>query len=162
MHIAREFNVSQATVREALLQLEQLGLAVRLANRGTMVTRLTPQDARDRLEIRSELDPMACIKAGARMTEDDFAYLGRLAKEISKDYKRESVVGFITPGSRIQIRIQSFTAGMGADVGVNENGHQIGGHKRLKLLMARDGIESPTHGFSAHELEHLRRGNGAN
>ncbi len=87
MHIAREFNVSQATVREALLQLEQLGLAVRMANRGTMVTRLTPQDVRDRLEIRSELDPVACIKASARMTEDDFAYLERLAKEISKDYK---------------------------------------------------------------------------
>ncbi|MGH9935694.1 MAG: GntR family transcriptional regulator [Blastocatellia bacterium] len=87
MHLAREFSVSQATVREALLQLEQLGLAVRLANRGTLVTKLTPQDVRDRLEIRSELDPMACIKASARMTEDDFAYLERLAKEISKDYK---------------------------------------------------------------------------
>ncbi len=87
MHLAREYSVSQATVREALLQLEQLGLAVRMANRGTMVTRLTPQDVRDRLEIRSELDPMACIKASARLTEDDFAYLERLAKEISKDYK---------------------------------------------------------------------------
>ncbi|MGE0131766.1 MAG: GntR family transcriptional regulator [Blastocatellales bacterium] len=87
MHIAREFNVSQATVREALLQLEQLGLAVRMANRGTIVTRLTPQDVRNRLEIRSELDPLACIKASALMTEDDFSYLERLAKEISKDYK---------------------------------------------------------------------------
>lgn len=87
MHLAREYSISQATVREALLQLEQLGLAVRMANRGTMVTRLTPQDVRERLEIRSELDPMACIKASSRMTEDDFAYLERLAKEISKDYK---------------------------------------------------------------------------
>ncbi|MGH9837982.1 MAG: GntR family transcriptional regulator, partial [Blastocatellia bacterium] len=72
MHLAREFSISQATVREALLQLEQLGLAVRMANRGTIVTRLTPQDVRDRLEIRAELDPLACIKASARMTEDDF------------------------------------------------------------------------------------------
>jgi len=87
MHLAREFSVSQATVREALLQMEQLGLAVRLANRGTMVTKLTPQDVRDRLEIRAELDPLACIKASAKMTEDDFAYLERLAREISKDYK---------------------------------------------------------------------------
>jgi len=87
MHLAREFSVSQATVREALLQLEQLGLAVRSANRGTIVTKLTPRDVRDRLEIRSELDPMACIKASAIMTEDDFGYLERLAKEISKDYK---------------------------------------------------------------------------
>jgi DNA-binding GntR family transcriptional regulator len=87
MGLAREYSISQATVREALLQLEQLGLAVRMANRGTIVTRLTPRDVRDRLEIRSELDPMACIKASARMTEDDFTYLERLAREISKDYK---------------------------------------------------------------------------
>lgn len=87
MHLAREFSVSQATVREALLQLEQLGLAVRLANRGTMVTKLTPQDVQDRLEIRAGLDELACVKASARMTGEDFAYLERLAKEISKDYK---------------------------------------------------------------------------
>ena len=87
MHLAREYSISQATVREALLQLEQLGLAVRAANRGTTVTRLTPRDVRDRLEIRSELDPMAAVKASAKLTEDDFAYLERLAKEISKDYK---------------------------------------------------------------------------
>ena len=87
MHLAREFSVSQATVREALLQLEQMGLAVRLANRGTLVTKLTPQEVRDRLEIRAELDPLACIKASAKMTEADFAYLERLAQEISKDYK---------------------------------------------------------------------------
>ena len=87
MHLAREFSVSQATVREALLQLEQMGLAVRLANRGTLVTKLTPQDVRDRLEIRAELDPLACIKASANLTDEDFAYLERLAQEISKDYK---------------------------------------------------------------------------
>jgi DNA-binding GntR family transcriptional regulator len=87
MHLAREYSISQATVREALLQLEQLGLAVRAANRGTTVTRLTPRDVRDRLEIRSELDPMAAVKSSAKLTEDDFAYLERLAKEISKDYK---------------------------------------------------------------------------
>jgi DNA-binding GntR family transcriptional regulator len=87
MHLAREFSISQATVREALLQLEKLGLAVRMANRGTIVTKLTPQEVRDRLEIRLELEPLACIKASPRLTEDDFAYLERLAQEISKDYK---------------------------------------------------------------------------
>lgn len=87
MHLAREFSVSQATVREALLQLERIGLAVREANRGTTVIRLTPQDVRDRLEIRRELEPKACVKASDGMTEDDFTYLEILAKEISKDRK---------------------------------------------------------------------------
>ena len=87
MHLAREFNVSQATIREALLQLEQRGLAVRAANRGTTITKLSPQDVRDRLEVRLLLEPQACIKASARLTERDFAYLERLAAEISRDYR---------------------------------------------------------------------------
>ena len=37
---------------------------------------------------------------------------------------------------------------LGVDVGVNENGHLIGGHNSLFLKVARDGIEPPTHGFS--------------
>jgi hypothetical protein len=37
---------------------------------------------------------------------------------------------------------------VGVGVGVNSYGHQIGGRNYLILLMARDGIEPPTHGFS--------------
>ncbi len=87
LHLAKEFDVSQATVREALLQLEQSGLAVRSANRKTTVTKLTPADARDRLEIRSHLEPIAAVKASSHLSDEDFEYLERLASEISKDYK---------------------------------------------------------------------------
>ncbi|MGB7068884.1 MAG: GntR family transcriptional regulator [Pyrinomonadaceae bacterium] len=86
LHLAKAFNVSQATVREALLQLEQSGLAVRAANRSTKVTMLAPDDARNRLEIRYQLEPNACINASARLTDEDFEYLERLAAEISKDF----------------------------------------------------------------------------
>ena len=37
-HIAKQLNVSQVPVREALLQLESLGLVVRVPDRGTTVT----------------------------------------------------------------------------------------------------------------------------
>src|ERR1700732_3057834 len=36
LHLARMLNVSQATIREALVQLEQVGLVVREQNRHTM------------------------------------------------------------------------------------------------------------------------------
>ncbi len=36
----------------------------------------------------------------------------------------------------------------GAAGGTKENSHLIGGRNFLILLMARDGIEPPTHGFS--------------
>jgi DNA-binding GntR family transcriptional regulator len=86
LHLAREFHVSQATIREALLELEQNGLAVRLANRGTTVTRLSPGEVRDRLEIRAQLEPLACIRAGTRLEEEDLQYLEQLAKQISRDH----------------------------------------------------------------------------
>ncbi len=87
LHLARKFQVSQATVREALLELEQHGLAVRLANRSTTVTRLSPGEVRDRLEIRSQLEPLACIRAAGHLQGDDFRYLGRLATKISRDHR---------------------------------------------------------------------------
>ena len=45
--------------------------------------------------------------------------------------------------------------GVGVDVGVNENGHLIGGHKSLFFKVARDGIEPPTHGFSVRMSPNL-------
>jgi DNA-binding GntR family transcriptional regulator len=85
LHLARDFQVSQATVREALLQLEQMGLAARQANRGTSVIRLSPADVRDRLDIRLRLEPVACIRAAAHLSEADYEYLERLAAEISRN-----------------------------------------------------------------------------
>jgi DNA-binding GntR family transcriptional regulator len=90
LHLARSFQVSQATIREALLQLEQMGLAVRQANRGTTVVQLSPADVVDRLEIRSRLEPLACVRAAAHLDEADFEYLEQLAAEISRyDWTRD-------------------------------------------------------------------------
>lgn len=86
MHLARAFSVSQATIREALVELQRVGLAIRVPNRGTFVTRLSPKDVRDRLAIRALLEPQACIEASERLTEENYSRLGDLASEIAKDY----------------------------------------------------------------------------
>jgi DNA-binding GntR family transcriptional regulator len=75
LHVARDLKVSQATVREALVQLEQFGLVVRTPNIGTHVTRLTPQDIRERVALRTLLEEQALIEAAPRMTSADFAAL---------------------------------------------------------------------------------------
>jgi DNA-binding GntR family transcriptional regulator len=76
LHLARDLNVSQATVRDALLQLEQCGLVVRTPNIGTEVTRLTTEDIRERLDLRALLEERAIVLAAPRMTADDFETLG--------------------------------------------------------------------------------------
>lgn len=77
LHLAQHLRVSQATVRQALVQLEQLGLVVRTPNIGTHVTRLSPQEVRERVDLRAVLEERALLEAAPRMTPDTFADLRR-------------------------------------------------------------------------------------
>jgi DNA-binding GntR family transcriptional regulator len=75
LHLARELEVSQPTVREALLELEKAGLVIRTPNVGTVVRNMSAEEVRDRLEVRVQLEIMAARAAAKRMTKADFAEL---------------------------------------------------------------------------------------
>jgi DNA-binding GntR family transcriptional regulator len=77
LHLARELEVSQPTVREALLELEKAGLVIRTPNVGTVVRNMSANEVRDRLEVRARLEIMAAQAAAKRMTRADFAELDR-------------------------------------------------------------------------------------
>src|ERR1700722_7274491 len=64
LHLAKELQVSQASVREGLVHLEISGLVVRIPNKETRVTKLSNREVRERLELRESLEAMAWI-AGA-------------------------------------------------------------------------------------------------
>jgi len=75
--IAREFAVSQATVREALQRLEHAGLVTRTINVGSTVTRLSPKDIRERVELRALLEVLAAQQASRRMKDEEYGELDR-------------------------------------------------------------------------------------
>lgn len=75
MRIAQELGVSQASVREALQDLEGLGLVLKYPNRGSVVTQLSGDDLTYIYQIRRELEPLACGLAAAHMTAGDLAEL---------------------------------------------------------------------------------------
>lgn len=75
LHLARDLGVSQATIREALGQLERFGLVVRTPNIGTQVTRLSWQEVRERVELRMLLEERALLQAAPRMDTAAFAAL---------------------------------------------------------------------------------------
>jgi len=77
LHLARELNVSQPTVREALLELEKYGLVIRTPNVGTVVTNLSSQEIREQIQVRLLLENVAAQQASQRMTADDFRELER-------------------------------------------------------------------------------------
>src|SRR5438132_1176243 len=70
-HVARALGVSQAPVREALRELEQLGLVVNHSRRGTFVRQITPHDAWELYTLRAELEVLAARLALPQLTPAD-------------------------------------------------------------------------------------------
>jgi len=84
MHVARSMQVSQATVREALVQLQQTGLVVREPNRRTTVSSFSREEIRDRLAMRMSLEELAAVEASRRLSSDDIAELERRAAIVDR------------------------------------------------------------------------------
>jgi DNA-binding GntR family transcriptional regulator len=66
--IAREFNVSRIPVREALVQLQEQGLAMNHPRRGMFVSSLTEEDAQRINSVRIVLEAEALKLCRARLT----------------------------------------------------------------------------------------------
>lgn len=87
LHVAERLKVSQATVREALAQLERVGLVIRLQNRRTSITSFTREEVRDRLAMRIVLEELAAVQASERLSPDELTELETLAATIARAAK---------------------------------------------------------------------------
>lgn len=81
-HVARQLGVSQTTVREALGQLDQMGLVRRVPNKGSFVNSLSEEEVRDRLRIRILLEGLAWQEASKRMDDAAFEELEKRLADI--------------------------------------------------------------------------------
>jgi len=89
LHVAKELSVSQATVRDALVNLERFGLVVRIPNKETIVTRHSSREIRERVAIRANLEEMAFLEAARALTEEDYAALEGKLRRVSDSFKRK-------------------------------------------------------------------------
>lgn len=69
--LAEELGCSQGTIREALLRLQQDGLVSRSGRRGTLVTRLTAEEAQEMLALRRHIEMKGALKAAVHLSEKD-------------------------------------------------------------------------------------------
>jgi DNA-binding GntR family transcriptional regulator len=81
--IAQELGTSQAPVREALRDLEQLGLVVHEAYRGCSVRAVSAAELLEAFPVRAALEALAARLAAPRIAEADLDRLDALLEEMA-------------------------------------------------------------------------------
>ncbi len=88
--IAAQFQVSRIPVREALRHLEAEGLITIVANRGAVVSALSPEEIEELFEIRAVLECYVLRHAIAALTEQDFHHAEAILREYEQSLEHES------------------------------------------------------------------------
>ena len=91
--IAQELGVSQAPVREALRDLEQLGCVVHEPFRGCSVRALSVEDLVEAFPVRAALEALACRLAAERITARELGRLETQIAEMRAAYERGDLHG---------------------------------------------------------------------
>jgi DNA-binding GntR family transcriptional regulator len=75
--LAARLGVSRTPVREALRQLQAVGLIEVLPRRGAVVRVPAPWEVREAYEVRAELEGLACLRAAGEITPEQLDELRR-------------------------------------------------------------------------------------
>jgi DNA-binding GntR family transcriptional regulator len=87
VEIAQELGVSRGTLREALRNLEQEGLLVGVAHRGTFMRTLSPEEAIDLCEVRLSLELSAACRLAKVMTEEKLELIEERLRALERAYR---------------------------------------------------------------------------
>ena len=79
---ASELGVSKAPVREAIRELEAMGLLETRPYQGSFVRRPTPKDIIDASKVRQNLEALGMRKAALRVQDDDLEELWRILNKM--------------------------------------------------------------------------------
>lgn len=83
--LARQYGVSRGPLREAIMQLQGIGLVTRQANLGARVITLTAQSAAETFAVREALEGMAARLACTAATDDELDSLKTLIRQHEKE-----------------------------------------------------------------------------
>ena len=106
--VARELGTSQAPVREALRDLEALGVVETTAFRGARVRRLSADELLEAFVVRAQLESLAARLAIPRLAEADLDELDGLLREMREaadagDFHAEAVADAAFHGRLVEL-----------------------------------------------------------
>jgi DNA-binding GntR family transcriptional regulator len=93
--LAADLGISTTPLRESLRRLNSEGLVELDAHRDARVTDLSAEEARDLLEIRRALDPLAVALAAERRTKGDIAEMRAALAELEPLPNKPAVVDLV-------------------------------------------------------------------
>jgi DNA-binding GntR family transcriptional regulator len=93
--LAETFQISRATVREALRRLEQVGLVQIKPRRGTFVTRLTLVEVERTCRLRAVLEGLAARYACERLTDENWRAVKQLVDDMKAAAKSSDLTAFL-------------------------------------------------------------------
>ncbi|NYE35375.1 DNA-binding GntR family transcriptional regulator [Nocardioides cavernae] len=93
--LAKTIGISTTPLREAMRRLMTEGLVELDAHRDARVSALTGEEARDLLEVRRSLDPLAASLAAQRRTKDDIKAMREAAASLHALPNQPSVVDLV-------------------------------------------------------------------
>ncbi|WP_299947682.1 GntR family transcriptional regulator [uncultured Microbulbifer sp.] len=95
--LARRFNASRGSLREALMHLESLGLLERRVNVGARVVDLGERGLLELYEVREALEGMACRLAAQQRTEEDLAELRQMLSRHEQQEELQAGKAYFQP-----------------------------------------------------------------
>lgn len=95
-HLAEQLGVSRGPVRDALRELEQLGLVERLLHRGAFVSRLTRQELTELITLREPLEGLAARLLAEQRSPDALSPLSDVLAHMEQAARRGDLREIVT------------------------------------------------------------------
>ncbi|MFI2810061.1 GntR family transcriptional regulator [Microbulbifer sp. JSM ZJ756] len=95
--LARRFEASRGSLREALMRLEALGLLERRVNVGARVVDLSERGLLELYDVREALEGMACRLAATQRTDADLAELRRMLEHHEQQEELRAGTAYFQP-----------------------------------------------------------------
>jgi DNA-binding GntR family transcriptional regulator len=132
---AREFGTSQAPVREALRDLEALGLVEISAFRGARVRRPSRAELAEAFVVRAELEVLAIRPLVGQLTDEDVAHLRGLLREMHEGAAR----GDIQADANADAAFHGYLVARAGNATLERVWHLLEPHSRTYITLAASG-----------------------
>jgi len=94
LQLQKKFGVSRSPIREAIRDLEKMGLVEIIPRKGTIVKKITKKNIREDIVVRAPLEGLAAKEAYANMNTKEHARLARALERMRAAVKGKDVAAY--------------------------------------------------------------------